>query len=92
MLESLQDNLNVWLAVVGCLIAYLMDTRAVAIKKRNHIDCKGDASTIRLPDGRTMGIGVTSIEVSSIVNDCDRIHIEGFLLDKDGAVLHEGMR
>ncbi len=77
----------IWMIAAIALgaLAYWMDTRAIKIKARHRIDCTANGhSLIILPDGRRMGIGVTSIETSSVVDDVDRIVVEGFLHTPDG--------
>lgn len=72
-------------------LAYWMDTRAIRIKARHRIDCTANGhSLIILPDGRRMGIGVTSIETISEVDDVDRVYIEGFLQIPDGQAFISG--
>ena len=72
-------------------LAYWMDTRAIRIKAKHRIDCTANEhSLIILPDGRRMGIGVTSIETTSTVNEGDRVYIEGFLMTPDGRHLLAG--
>ncbi len=77
----------IWMIAAIALgaLAYWMDTRAIKIKARHRIDCTANGhSLIILPDGRRMGIGVTSIETSSVVDEVDRIVVEGFLQTPDG--------
>ncbi len=78
-------------AVALGALAYWMDTRAVKIKARHRIDCTANShSLIILPDGRRMGIGVTSIRTTSEVDDIDRVVIEGHLLTTRGSLMFTG--
>ena len=82
-----------WMIAAAALaaLAYAMDTRAVKIKARHRIDCTAHGhSLVILPDGRHMGIGVTSLKTTSAVNEADRVYIEGYLLTRRGQHLLSG--
>lgn len=72
-------------------LAYWMDTRAVEVKAKHRIDCTANGhSLLILPDGRRMGIGVTSIKTTSEVGEEDSVYVEGYLLTSRGSHLLSG--
>ena len=87
------EPFNLLVAIAFGLLAYLMDMRMFKIKARHRINCRpgGDDGFIILPDGRHMGIGVTSITTTSEFDDIDRVVIEGHLL-RGGKALFQGQR